>query len=91
MPSSAARTTARAPAASTPRWRRATWVCALVIAKGFARIHRQNLVNFGVLPLVFADPSVYDRLESMDLIVISDLRKQIAEKEKVEVKFPKRI
>ena len=50
----------------------------------------KNLVNFGVLPLVFDDPSVYDRLESMDLIVISDLRKQIAEKEKVEVRIPKK-
>ena len=62
----------------------------LVIAKGFARIHRKNLINYGILPLVFDDPSAYDRLESMDLIVISDLRKQIAEKEKVEVRIPKK-
>ena len=34
-----------------------------VIAKSFARIHWQNLVNFGVLPLTFADPADYDRLE----------------------------
>ena len=27
-----------------------------VLAKSFARIHRANLVNFGILPLVFADP-----------------------------------
>ena len=35
----------------------------LVLAKSFARIHWQNLVNFGVLPLTFADPADYDRLK----------------------------
>ncbi|MGE5599687.1 MAG: aconitate hydratase [Bacteroidota bacterium] len=34
----------------------------IVIAKSFARIHRANLVNFGLLPLTFADPADYDRL-----------------------------
>jgi len=62
----------------------------LVIAKGFARIHRKNLINYGILPLVFDDPSVYDRLESMDVIVISDLQVQIAENEKVEVRVPQK-
>jgi aconitate hydratase len=35
----------------------------IVLAKGFARIHRQNLINYGVLPLIFADPADYDRLD----------------------------
>ncbi|MFW6324113.1 MAG: aconitase family protein, partial [Desulfovibrionales bacterium] len=35
-----------------------------VVAKSFARIHRDNLVNFGILPLLLEDPIVYDRLES---------------------------
>jgi aconitate hydratase len=34
----------------------------VVLARSFARIHWQNLVNFGVLPLTFADPADYDRL-----------------------------
>ncbi len=34
-----------------------------VIAKSFARIHRANLINFGILPLVFADPRNYDEIE----------------------------
>jgi len=34
-----------------------------VIAKSFARIHRANLINFGILPLVFADPRNYDDIE----------------------------
>ncbi len=44
-----------------------------VIAKSFARIHRQNLVNFGVLPLVFADPAEYDAIERDDVLSIKEL------------------
>ncbi len=62
----------------------------LVIAKGFARIHRKNLINYGILPLVFDDPSAYDKLKSGDVIVISDLRKQIVKNEKVEVQVPQK-
>ncbi|HEY7489138.1 MAG TPA: aconitate hydratase [Streptosporangiaceae bacterium] len=40
-------------------------LCA-VLAKSFARIHRQNLVNFGVLPLQFTDPDDYHRIEQGD-------------------------
>ena len=42
-----------------------------VLAKSFARIHRDNLVNAGILPLVFADAAVYDRIEQGDTLVIS--------------------
>ena len=35
----------------------------LVIAKSFARIHRTNLINVGILPLLFADDTGYDQLE----------------------------
>lgn len=38
----------------------------VVIAKSFARIHRKNLINFGVLPLVFQDSSSYDAIEEDD-------------------------
>ncbi len=46
-----------------------------VIVKSFARIHRANLVNFGILPLTFKDQSDYDLLEQGDLLQIglSDL------------------
>ncbi len=46
----------------------------VVVAKGFARIHWQNLVNFGVLPLTFSDPGDHDRIEEGSLIEISDIR-----------------
>jgi aconitate hydratase len=51
-----------------------------VIAKSFARIHLANLVNFGVLPLTFADPSVYDDLaEGDDLAIVEDVATGVRE------------
>jgi aconitate hydratase len=44
-----------------------------VIAKGFARIHEQNLVNFGVLPLRFEDAADYDRIELDDHLELAGL------------------
>jgi aconitate hydratase len=49
-----------------------------VIAKSFARIHFENLINFGVVPLRLADPAVYDRLdEGRDLNVVGNVADQI--------------
>lgn len=48
-----------------------------VIAKAFARIHRQNLINFGILPLKFADPKDYDRISQMDDIELPDVAKAL--------------
>ncbi|RDI40169.1 aconitate hydratase [Aquicella lusitana] len=45
----------------------------LVIAKSFARIHWENLVNFGVLPLTFANPEDYQRIKQNDVIIIDDV------------------
>jgi aconitate hydratase len=44
------------------------------IAKSFARIHRSNLINYGILPLTFKDPSDYDRLNQGDRLVLKDMR-----------------
>lgn len=41
-----------------------------VVAKSFARIHKDNLMNNGILPLVFADPADYDKLEQGDSLTI---------------------
>jgi aconitate hydratase len=41
-----------------------------VIAKSFARIHRQNLINFGILPLKLAEPADYDALSQLDEVEI---------------------
>jgi aconitate hydratase len=49
----------------------------VVVAKGFARIHWQNLVNFGVLPLCFEDHSDYDRIVAGDVLKIAASEEQL--------------
>ena len=49
----------------------------MVVAKSFARIHRQNLINYGILPLLFVDPTDYDRLEMNDTLRVRDLRQKL--------------
>jgi len=57
-----------------------------VLVKSFARIHRSNLINFGILPLQFEDPGDYDRLRSGDRLVIKDLDKTISSSQKYVIK-----
>ncbi len=57
----------------------------VVLAPSFARIHWQNLVNFGVLPLTFVDASDYEALEPGDVLVIENLRQQVEHREPIEV------
>lgn len=42
-----------------------------VIVKGFARIHRSNLINFGILPLVFVNEADYDKIAQGDKLTIN--------------------
>lgn len=44
-----------------------------VIAKSFARIHHANLINFGILPLQFADEADYDKIDEGDVIQLNNL------------------
>ena len=44
-----------------------------VLAKSFARIHRQNLINNGVLPLVFEDANDYENISQQDILEIKDV------------------
>ncbi len=44
------------------------------LVKSFARIHKANLINFGILPLTFADPADYERLEQGAEVVIPGIR-----------------
>jgi aconitate hydratase len=48
------------------------------IAKSFARIHKANLINFGVLPLVFKNPADYESLSRGDMVSFSNLRRLVA-------------
>lgn len=49
------------------------------LAKSFARIHKANLVNFGIVPLEFEDPADYDRVESGGYIRVPGIRKAVTE------------
>ena len=48
-----------------------------VLAKSFARIHKSNLVNNGILPLTFVNEEDYKEIDMMDEIVINNLLSQI--------------
>jgi predicted aconitate hydratase len=55
-----------------------------VLVKSFARIHRANLINFGILPLTFVQASDYDLVAQGDQLQIPDLKQVI----KVDHPFP---
>ena len=42
----------------------------IVVAKSIARIHKGNLINHGIVPMVFADPADYDKVDQMDELEI---------------------
>ncbi|MQA12695.1 MAG: aconitate hydratase [Pseudonocardiaceae bacterium] len=48
-----------------------------VVAKSFARIHWQNLANYGVLPLEFTEPDDYESVQVDDVLRIENLRKDL--------------
>ena len=43
-----------------------------VMAKSFARIHKANLINFGIIPLTFGNTADYDDIDEMDVLAIED-------------------
>ncbi len=58
----------------------------VVIAKSFARIHQQNLINFGILPLTFVDRNDYNTIDQEDVLAIVDLHNQVSNGDEVVVK-----
>lgn len=48
-----------------------------VIAKSFARIHKQNLINNGILPLVFQNEKEYEDIYVLDELIIENILEQI--------------
>jgi aconitate hydratase len=57
----------------------------VVIAKGFARIHLQNLSNFGILPLIFTNPDDWNKIAQGDRLSIPDVRNSISRGNSVKV------
>ncbi|MCI5052274.1 MAG: aconitate hydratase [Simkaniaceae bacterium] len=56
-----------------------------VIVKSFARIHRKNLINFGILPLEFSNPDDYDRINQLDELEIKNVKKMMLDADELEV------
>jgi aconitate hydratase len=56
-----------------------------VLVKSFARIHWQNLNNFGIVPLEFNDPDDYDKISRDDYLMVEDIRKQILNPSEIRV------
>ncbi len=48
-----------------------------VLAKSIERIHRANLINFGIVPLIFDDPKSYDSLKAGDALELPDIRASV--------------
>ncbi|SFB39538.1 aconitase [Lentibacillus halodurans] len=59
----------------------------VVLVKDFARIHWQNLVNFGVLPLKFTNEEDYEKLEKGEVLQFRDLRNQVKNSDYIKLKL----
>jgi aconitate hydratase len=71
----------REHAALAPRW----LGTRVKLVKSFARIHRQNLANFGILPLQFTSDADYESIDQGDTLEMSGLRDAIQNGTEVEV------
>ena len=60
-----------------------------VLAKSFARLHRANLINFGVLPVLVRNRE-YDQMEQGDEIELVDVRKTVAENAEIIINLMKK-
>ncbi len=58
----------------------------VVIAKSFSRIHWQNLINFGVLPLTFKNKQDWEQIEQGDVLQLSNMKNEIQKGSAVSVK-----
>jgi aconitate hydratase len=55
-----------------------------VLVKSFARIHLSNLINYGIVPLVFANPKDYNLISRDDLLVFQRFRKVLRKGENIK-------
>lgn len=51
----------------------------LVLAKSFARIHKANLINFGILPCTIDDPTLFEKIDPSDILEIKRIRQALEE------------
>ncbi|RRO15913.1 aconitate hydratase [Flavobacteriaceae bacterium 14752] len=60
-----------------------------VLAKNYARIAWQNMINFGILPLEFIDESDYDKIEQGDEISLDNMIEQVRNGSEINIKLIK--
>ena len=48
-----------------------------IITKSFARIHKANLINYGIIPITFKNPDDYDKISEGDTVEISNIFKSL--------------
>jgi len=60
-----------------------------VLVKSFARIHRSNLINWGLLPLTFDTPADYEDIEPGERLVLDGVRTALAAGAPIEVTAPR--
>lgn len=56
-----------------------------VIAKSFARIHYDNLINSGILPMTFANQADYEKVDMGDELVLEGIREKIKNRRPIVV------
>ena len=56
-----------------------------VIAKSYARIHRSNLINFGILPLKFSKSEDYEKIEKGDRLLLEDIKRTLKENQSYKI------
>ena len=57
-----------------------------IVCKSFARIHRQNLINNGILPLEFVNEADYDKIEQGDKLALENIRDIVANNKSIVLK-----
>ena len=57
-----------------------------VVATSFERIHTANLVNFGIMPLIFTNPDDYESIKVGDELTVGDWRTAVEKGENVKLK-----
>ena len=56
-----------------------------VLVKSFARIHKSNLINAGILPLTFKDAADYDKIKLGDMLALPHVKEEIAAAQDITV------
>jgi aconitate hydratase len=56
-----------------------------ILTKSFARIHMNNLINFGIVPLTIIEKEEYEKLDQGDILILRDVRKCLEQEDFLEV------